>query len=60
MKNNKSDSKDTKKKTKHVKNLARTSYYTHGSSYDPETEIGTEGAYGAQGERDENNTYTRS
>lgn len=47
------------KKSKHIKNLSRDSFYTYqGYKYNPQTEIGIQGAYGSQGERDYNNTYT--
>lgn len=42
------------------KNLTRTSYYSYGSTYNPQSETGIQGAYGSQGERDDNNSYTRS
>jgi hypothetical protein len=41
----------------HVNEDVSTSYYQQGYSYDPETEVGIQGAYGSQGQRQRNNSY---
>ena len=61
MKDKKNREKHTKSHEKsHAKNLARTSYYTQGGFWNPQTEVGIQGAYGSQGERDRDNSYTES
>jgi hypothetical protein len=62
MKDKKTREKSTKRRSwlDQQKNLARTSYYTHGGSWDSQTEVGIQGAYGSQGERDADNSYTES
>lgn len=37
----------------------RSSYYNNGGVYNPQTETGITGAYGSQGEKDTDNSYTR-
>ena len=57
--------KTSKKKTRREnhqqhKESEKTSYYYNGSVYNPQTETGITGAYGSQGEKDSDNSYTRA
>ncbi|MBA3954097.1 hypothetical protein H0X48_02140 [Candidatus Dependentiae bacterium] len=52
--------KDQTKEQPYDYDRERSSYYNNGGVYNPQTETGITGAYGSQGEKDRDNSYTAS